>query len=545
MTDQQLLRAYLDRRAEPAFAELVRRHLDFVYSAALRMVRDSHSAEDVAQSVFLALAQNARQLVDCSVLPGWLHRTAQNLAANTVRAEVRRRHREQEAADMNELLSPDTDDLWERLAPRLDDALGQMNEADRDALLLRYFQRKSAREIGHALGTSEEAAQKRVNRAVERLREIFAKHGITVGAGALVLALTASAVQAAPAGLATTISSGVVLAAANFATTTATAAKTILMTTLQKAALTATLTAVVGAGIYQAHRASVYRTEARALREQQTPLTAQIDQLALERNTASNQLAALRAQNDQLRQSAADVLKLRAQVARLEKDATELARLKAELADDQSLHGAAAWKERLHRLKERLEQTPEARIPELKFLTDTDWLDAAKGNLDSDADYRRAFSALRSAGESKFIPMMQSALKGYMQANNQQFPTDLAQLQPYFAPPVDDALLQRWEIAPKDTVGSLGMGGDVIITEKAAVDDEYDTRYGLGPNGWGSTDFLSSETRKTMTDVISAYRTANNDQPVGDLSQLLPYATTPEQQAALQKMILRQKANSQ
>src|SRR5438128_7041460 len=105
LTDQQLLRDYTGRRSEAAFAELVRRQVDFVYSAALRMVRDAHLAEDVTQGVFVALAQNARQLTNRAVLSGWLHRTAQNIAAQTVRTDVRRRAREQEAAVMNDLLS--------------------------------------------------------------------------------------------------------------------------------------------------------------------------------------------------------------------------------------------------------------------------------------------------------------------------------------------------------------------------------------------------------------------------------------------------------
>src|SRR5438552_12330882 len=109
LTDQQLLRDYTGGRSEAAFAELVRRHVDFVYSAALRMVRDAQNAEDVTQSVFVALAQNARQAMDHAVLSGWLHRTTQNLAANAVRFDVRRRARERESATMNELLSADPD----------------------------------------------------------------------------------------------------------------------------------------------------------------------------------------------------------------------------------------------------------------------------------------------------------------------------------------------------------------------------------------------------------------------------------------------------
>src|SRR6266568_6947142 len=215
LTDQQLLLEYLERRSEAAFAELVRRHVDFVYSAALRMVRDAHLAQDVAQGVFVALAQSAPQLAARPVLSGWLHRTTQNLAANTVRSDVRRRAREQEAAAMNELHEPDA--VWEHIAPHLDNALGELSEADRDALLLRYFEGKSAREMAQTLGTSEDAAQKRVSRAVDRLRECLAKRGVTAGASGLVVAISANAVQAAPAGLTVAISTAAALAGTTIA----------------------------------------------------------------------------------------------------------------------------------------------------------------------------------------------------------------------------------------------------------------------------------------------------------------------------------------
>ena len=160
-TDSQLLRDYAEHRSEPAFTELVRRHVDFVYSAARRMVCDSHLAEDVTQGVFLALAKNALQLTDRPVLSGWLHRTAQNIAAQTVRTDVRRRAREREAAAMNELLSTGSQASWEHIAPHLDTAWGELSEPDRDALLLRFFERKSAHEMAQALGISDLAAQKR------------------------------------------------------------------------------------------------------------------------------------------------------------------------------------------------------------------------------------------------------------------------------------------------------------------------------------------------------------------------------------------------
>lgn len=332
-TDTQLLRAYAEQRSEPAFAELVRRHVDLVYSAALRMVCDPHLAQDVTQGVFVALAKSATQLKDRPVLSGWLHRTAQNIAAQTVRTDVRRRAREQEAVVMNELLSAEPDASWEHIAPHLDAALGELSEPDRDALLLRYFERKSARDIAQTLGISDEAAQKRVSRAVERLREFFAKRSVTIGASGLVVAISANAVQAAPAGLALTVSTAAELTGTTLATTASvTTIKTIAMTTLQKTLITATIAAAVGTGIYQARQASTLRTQVHTLQQQQTPLTDQLSELKTENERLSRLVA--QAQNSQAlpKTQFSELLKLRAKSGVAQADARELAQLKAKLA---------------------------------------------------------------------------------------------------------------------------------------------------------------------------------------------------------------------
>jgi hypothetical protein len=185
---------------------------------------------------------------------------------------------------------------------------------------------------------------------------------------------------------------------------------------------------------------------------------------------------------------------------------------------------------------------PEARIPEMQLLEAEDWLAAVNGqSLDTDLDYRRAFSALRSAGESKFVTAMQKAVQGFTAAGNGEFPADLTQLAPFFDPPVDAAALDRWKVAPGKTVPNVGVG-DTIITQKAPVDETFDTREVLGSaGGRGSTDFISPETREALGLIYDAYRAAHNGAWHTDMAQLRPYATTPEQQAALDKMLLRSK----
>src|SRR5437899_6300298 len=273
-TDQELLREYAAERSEAAFSEIVRRYVDFVYSAALRLTGDSHLAEDVSQKVFLALAQSTAQLTNRAILAGWLHLTARNVAANTIRSEVRRRAREQEAAAMNTLLATDHTPDWHCVAPHLDDVMAQLCEADRDAIFLRYFQRKSAQEISEVLGVSSEAAQKRVSRAVDHLRNVFAERGITAGAGALAVLISANAVEAAPAGLALTISAAA-FAGASISTSAATISTTkiILMTTLHKALIASAVLAIASAGIYEVQKHWGASRPLRASGQQQRPST--------------------------------------------------------------------------------------------------------------------------------------------------------------------------------------------------------------------------------------------------------------------------------
>jgi RNA polymerase sigma factor (sigma-70 family) len=295
-TDSLLLKAYVERRLEAAFNELVRRHVDLVYSAAIRMVRDPHLAQDVTQGAFIALARQASELVERPTLAGWLHRTAQNIAAQTVRTIERRRAREQEAFAMSEQISTSAEVGWEQIEPHLDGALGELSDADRDAVVLRYFHKKSAAEIASILGVSDDAAQKRVTRAVEKLREVFAKNKVTIGAGTLGMLISAHGVQAAPAGLAAQI-----LAATSGLTATAG------ITMLPKFFIAAFAAVAMGGGIYSFH----LQKQIDALQEHQTSLNDQIAQISQERDVAKNQLAAVQRENELRQNNQDELLRLR------------------------------------------------------------------------------------------------------------------------------------------------------------------------------------------------------------------------------------------
>lgn len=326
LTDQQLLQHYVVERSEAAFAELTRRHVDLVYSAAFRLVGEDSAAKDVAQSVFVAMARNAATLRSHPVLAGWLHTTARNLSANVIRAEARRRAREQEAATMNTLLGPGSETDWQHIAPLLDEAIGQLSDEDRDAVVFRYFERKSAREMAQTLGISDDAAQKRVSRAVERLRQILSRNGVSVGTGGLVALISAHAVQAAPAGLAIAIASAASLAGTAVLTSSvATTTTTIAMTTLQKTIVAVAVISLAGVAVYEGRQVGQLRQENQSLRQQLAAVEGQIDELRTARDASRTQIAALQ---ERLAKSntppTSEVLKLRSQVGALRQEKTEI-----------------------------------------------------------------------------------------------------------------------------------------------------------------------------------------------------------------------------
>jgi RNA polymerase sigma factor (sigma-70 family) len=200
-TDIELVRAYAERDSEEAFAALVQRYVNLVYSAARRQVRDADAAQEVTQATFIILARKAHKLDERTIVSAWLYRTARFAAADFLKMRTRRIKHEQEAA----LMEPETNNAsWEEIEPLLDEAVNELTESDRAAIVLRYFEKKTLREVGVALGVSEDTAQKRLTRAVERLRKSFAREGVVLSAGALAL-WPIHTVQTAPDALASSV----------------------------------------------------------------------------------------------------------------------------------------------------------------------------------------------------------------------------------------------------------------------------------------------------------------------------------------------------
>lgn len=322
MTDtRQLLTDYLASGSETAFRELVASYVDLVYSAAIRLVNgDAHLAEDVAQTVFADLAKLARTLPKEVMLGGWLHRHTCFVASKVLRSERRRQERERQAVEMNTLEDHSAANLAS-LTPVLDEAVNQLNAEDRAAILLRFFEQKDFRSVGESLGSTEEAARKRVDRALEKLQGLLKLRGVTLSGTALATALAAHSVSAAPVGLAVTASSFALASAAAGTTTTLTALQIMGMTKLKIAVVTAIVAAGVAIPWVIQHQTQTKLAEANeALRQQKQ----QAEQLTIENarlaKLAEKPAPAPTATNN----PSLELLRLRGEVARLRQN--ELAR---------------------------------------------------------------------------------------------------------------------------------------------------------------------------------------------------------------------------
>ncbi len=325
--NQKLLADFVKTGSEPAFRELLTRYINLVYSAAVRLVGgDTHLAQDVAQTVFADLARMARTLPKDLMIGGWLHHHTILVGATIMRSERRRHSRERQAVEMN-AVQDHSDANLARIAPILDEAIDRLRAKDRKAILLRFFEQLDFRSVGETLGSSEEAARKRVARALEKLHSFLERRGVALSATALGTALAAEAVTAAPAGLAATIAGTALVHAAVGGGTTLTLLKLMSMTKLKLGIMSAVAVAAVAVPVLVQNQ-SVAR-----LREENQSLRQQVDRMAqveADNERLSNVVVQANASQslppDQLR----ELMKLRGEIGALRQQGKELIRLQQE-----------------------------------------------------------------------------------------------------------------------------------------------------------------------------------------------------------------------
>lgn len=365
MNDCQLLQDFVEQGSEAAFRELVQRHLPLVFGVARRVTGDAALAEEIAQAVFVLLARKASVLRREVVLAGWLFRTTRFVASRTLRAEQRRRHREQEATVMQ--LASDPDPLWAHLAPQLDEALASLRESDRRAVILRFFEQRPLRDVGAVLGLSEEAAKKRVARALDKLRAILTRRGVALSAPALGTLLAAYAVPPVSAELAVSVATASLAQAAASATGLLPLVDTIM--TKGRGALALAAAVLLVAPLVLQHRANAVLRADNVLLRETTNLLTDVARLREE----NQRLAGLRVNAEdlaQLRSNRLELLRLRGEAALLRRAAEEAPQAGART--DSWRVGARVERSDWH---DAGQASPEATVQ-------TYWWAAATGNAD-------------------------------------------------------------------------------------------------------------------------------------------------------------------
>lgn len=311
-----LLHQYTAHGSEAAFRELVTRYVNLVYGTALRRLDgDQALAQDAAQAVFIDLARQAAHLSSGVLLGGWLHQRACHVAATLARGERRRRNREKIAMELHTLHDDAASDLA-GIAPILDEAIQRLGEEDRVAIVLRFFEQRDFRSVGEALGTKEDAARMRVNRALEKLHQILGQQGWSSSTVALGALLTAAGAAAAPAGMAAGLAA-TALASAGVTSVSVTILPGVLMTKLKAAVLSTLLVGAVATPLILQQRALArLRAENQEVRAETARLAAENTRLAELMNRASTN------QSD-ARQQQSELIKLRGEVASLRRQKAE------------------------------------------------------------------------------------------------------------------------------------------------------------------------------------------------------------------------------
>jgi RNA polymerase sigma factor (sigma-70 family) len=325
---RKLLEDYARRGSEAAFRELVDRYVSLVHSTALRLVNgDTHLAEDITQTVFLNLARKAGTLSGEVMIGGWLHRNACFVASTMMRGERRRQNRERQVVAMNTMEDHSAANL-DKVAPLLDQAINQLEPEDRAAILLRYFEQMEFRAVGEMMGTNEDAARMRVNRALDKLHALLTQRGVALSAAALGTALAAEAVKAAPIGMAASVAA-VALGGAVKGGSILTFLKLMSMTKIKIAFVSAIAVAAVAVPVVMQHQSLAKLSEENQALQQQAALLAPLQS---ENQRLSNMVVQADTSKAASEQQVRELARLRNEVGLLRQQTNDMAKLQERIS---------------------------------------------------------------------------------------------------------------------------------------------------------------------------------------------------------------------
>ncbi|MEO5959899.1 MAG: hypothetical protein ABIZ49_07565, partial [Opitutaceae bacterium] len=363
---------------------------------------------------------------------------------------------------------------------------------------------------GAALGTTDDAAQKRVTRALDQLRTFFLRRGITITAAGLATDLSAHALQSAPTGLGLTISTAATALSGTAASIAAVeATKAIAMTTLQKSVAVAVLTLALGTGVYEATVFARQRSDLVVQEQEAVALNAQLQRARGEDLAALNRLKSTEAQID-----------------------SRLASAVGDAALESKLRN---WQANLDQLRNALKQRPNLSIPELQLLSDDVWFDAAtKAKSDSDDDVRRTLADLRQQATWRMAEKIRVSLNAYLKASDGTLPDRIDQLRPFFNPPIESTWLERYKMLHTGKLSEVTeRNRPEIVGLTSYADLEYDRWVTFGPNSSASGDNAMND---NVFSARFAFEAAHGTR-AETAAQLMPYLKWPASEAAVQKYL--------
>ncbi|MCH6255611.1 sigma-70 family RNA polymerase sigma factor [Puniceicoccaceae bacterium K14] len=509
--DFELIRKYSREDSSEAFEELVKRHLDLVYSVAYRQVGGNDAlARDICQEVFISLARCADEIREEVVVSGWLYRAARYTALKAMRSERRRAEREIEALRMDEIDDDDRVRDWEKVRPVLDEAVSELTEIDRSAVCLRFYEKRSFSEIGELLSLSENAARMRVSRALDQLSGVLGKRGIRSTVTALGVVLGGQNAIAAPVGLSASIVSGVGLGTVAVAGSSVLGTLITVMSTSKISLVGVSLigSLIIGVGLYERGCLESAQLEVDALRSE-VKSTGNLD----------SQIATLRTS---LKELMAKQLSLQESMA----DPDELGPHGFSLLEMEE--AMEKWVGRVSGLVKFVSENEHWRIPEMDMLESNDWLDAVKlGEVETVADYRMQLAKVRTKAKYKTQVILQEAFRSYLEQSGGTPPEEASELYEYIEGPLSPLILNRYDIVKYSDIRPESESSAIVLYEARPVDHIWEDLTYFGPNlSSGSSAEPGHRKWDSVRDGLRRFKEEVGRSPEGP-DELIPYLEKP------------------